>query len=148
MGTRELARKNDGLLLWCLHCRHCFTAGELRVDFLGEREQCAHCAAAGLGIDIFVWEPGMECVDGRAGAAAARRERGRVVTECPTPAGSSKVSLTLARESSPSDGASGRLACSKPGRSGNAILCTAASNVRLVKDAFTKRSLFAILPRM
>lgn len=44
--------------LWCLHCRRFFQAKHLRIDFLGNRQQCPFddCGAAGLDVDIYKWD--------------------------------------------------------------------------------------------
>jgi hypothetical protein len=42
--------------LWCLHCNRFFQKRRLRRDFLGNRERCAFCEAAGFGVDIHVWD--------------------------------------------------------------------------------------------
>jgi hypothetical protein len=55
--SEELVRSNPELWLWCVNCGQSFQAAGLRVDFLGEREQCAFCDGVGLGVDIFVWAP-------------------------------------------------------------------------------------------
>ena len=40
---------------WCLHCNRAFQARSLRAAFRGEREGCAFCDAAGLGVDVWPW---------------------------------------------------------------------------------------------
>ncbi len=49
------AERPGELWLWCLHCSRFFQARDLRVDYLGSRQGCPFCDAAGLDIDIFYW---------------------------------------------------------------------------------------------
>lgn len=60
---REIAPISDSLAedfpdqwLWCLHCNRFFQARHLRRDFLGNMQQCAFCQAAGLNVDVFIWD--------------------------------------------------------------------------------------------
>jgi hypothetical protein len=41
---------------WCLECNRFFQARSLRMDFQGNREGCAFCDAAGLGVDLWPWD--------------------------------------------------------------------------------------------
>ena len=47
---------SPGYWYWCLHCNRFFQARSLRIDFLGNRQGCAFCGAAGLGVDIWPWD--------------------------------------------------------------------------------------------
>jgi hypothetical protein len=44
--------------LWCLHCARFFQARHLKLDFLGNWQRCPFddCGAAGLDVDILVWD--------------------------------------------------------------------------------------------
>ena len=44
--------------LWCLHCERFFQAKDLKLDFLGNWQRCPFddCGAAGLDVDILVWD--------------------------------------------------------------------------------------------
>jgi hypothetical protein len=52
----ELEHARPSSWLWCLHCHRFFQHRRLRVDWLGNRQQCAFCDAAGLDVDIFRWD--------------------------------------------------------------------------------------------
>ena len=56
-----LARAGDAageVWLWCLHCARFFQAKHLKLDFLGNWQQCPFddCGAAGLDVDILTWD--------------------------------------------------------------------------------------------
>lgn len=44
--------------LWCLHCERFFQAKDLKLDFLDNWQRCPFddCGAAGLDVDILVWD--------------------------------------------------------------------------------------------
>ena len=51
-----LAREGDELWLWCIDCNRFFQAKSLRVDWMGNRQGCACCGAAGFDVAIFPWD--------------------------------------------------------------------------------------------
>jgi hypothetical protein len=56
-----LARAGDKggeVWLWCLHCERFFQAKDLKLDFIGNWQRCPFddCGAAGLDVDILVWD--------------------------------------------------------------------------------------------
>lgn len=52
----ERAEQPDEVWLWCLHCDRFFQVKHLMVDFLGNRQGCPFCGAAGLSVDIHHWD--------------------------------------------------------------------------------------------
>jgi len=57
-GLKEViaeAEEPDAVWLHCLHCDRFFQVKHLVPDGLGDRQGCPHCGAAGLDVDIFLW---------------------------------------------------------------------------------------------
>jgi len=52
----ELGPRAGQLWLFCLYCERYFQAFELREDYLGSRQGCAFCGAAGFDVAIFAWD--------------------------------------------------------------------------------------------
>lgn len=64
LATLARAKEQAGAVwLWCLHCQRFFQAKDLKLDFLGNWQRCPFddCGAAGLDVDILVWDA---CRDG------------------------------------------------------------------------------------
>lgn len=49
------AEEPDDVWLWCLHCYRFFQVKHLVIDHVGNRQGCPLCGAAGLSIDIYLW---------------------------------------------------------------------------------------------
>jgi len=49
------AEEPDNVWLWCLHCERFFQVKHLVIDHIGNRQGCPLCGAAGLSIDIYLW---------------------------------------------------------------------------------------------
>ena len=49
------AEEPEDVWLWCMHCYRFFQVKHLVIDYLGNRQGCPLCGAAGLSVDIFLW---------------------------------------------------------------------------------------------
>lgn len=54
--SAELEPKSPEDWYWCIDCNRFFQAARLRIDFRGNRERCAFCELAGLGVAIWPWD--------------------------------------------------------------------------------------------
>lgn len=51
----DFTKNGPDTWLWCLYCSRFFQERHVRVDYLGNRQGCAHCNCAGYGVAVFPW---------------------------------------------------------------------------------------------